>query len=140
MPTKLEVVKGKVEQYLGELYGTYEKGPNFYRIRHQSTAVIISVFDWINNLVLVQVQALVLRDVEETGALYIAMGDINKQYFFGKLNYFSQDKSLVFEHFLLGDYLDKEELNSAVLSLAFIADKIDDELKEKFGGKRFVDQ
>lgn len=93
--TKLEAVKRKFEQYLGELYVTYEKGLNFYRIRHQSTAVIISVFDWMSNLIFVQVQALVLRDAEETGVFYIAMGDVNRQYFFGKLNYFSRDKSLV---------------------------------------------
>lgn len=140
MSEKLELVKSKVEKYLSELYGTYEKGPNFYRIRHESTAVIISAFDWINNLVLVQVSALILRDVEETTALYVALGEINRAYYFGKLNYFSQDKSLVFEQFLLGDFLDKEELNSVVMSLAYIADKIDDELKERFGGKRFVDR
>jgi hypothetical protein len=42
---KLELVRQKIEKYLTELYGTYEKGPDFFRIRHKSTAIIISTFD-----------------------------------------------------------------------------------------------
>ncbi|MFT4089006.1 MAG: hypothetical protein QM658_17985, partial [Gordonia sp. (in: high G+C Gram-positive bacteria)] len=41
------------------------------------------------------------------------------------------------KHNLLGDFLDPEELMSAVYGLAFVADDVDDELKAKFGGLRF---
>ncbi len=44
---------------------------------------------------------------------------------------------LVFQHSLLGDYLDPEELAQAVTSLAATADELDDEIKIRFGGSRF---
>jgi len=44
---------------------------------------------------------------------------------------------LVFQHSLLGDYLDPEELAQAVTSLAATADELDDEIKGRFGGSRF---
>ena len=42
-------------------------------------------------------------------------------------------------HSLLGDYLDIEELKSAVATMANTADRLDDELKAKFGGERYDD-
>jgi hypothetical protein len=43
------------------------------------------------------------------------------------------------KHTLLGDYLDEEELHWALYQLLNTADKLDDELKQKFGGKRLAD-
>lgn len=46
---------------------------------------------------------------------------------------------LLMTHTLLGDYLDEPELASAMFGVLTAADELDDELQEKFGGKRLVD-
>ena len=48
--------------------------------------------------------------------------------------------NLVFSHTLLGDYLDQPELETTMWALLSAANEWDDELKEKFGGKRTVDE
>jgi hypothetical protein len=40
-------------------------------------------------------------------------------------------------HSLLGDYLDVEELKTAVAGMASNADRLDDELQARFGGDRY---
>ncbi len=137
---KLEITKKKVEKYLTELYENLERAENFYRIRYGSTAIIVSIFNWQEKLIFVRIQALVLKELVENFEIYTYIANINRSCFYGKLNYFPKEKALIFEHFLLGEYLERDELDSVVLSLAIVADKIDDELKSKFGGKRFVDK
>ena len=39
----------------------------------------------------------------------------------------------------LGDYLDEEELHNAVGAVVTTADRLDDELQSRFGGKRSED-
>jgi hypothetical protein len=42
-----------------------------------------------------------------------------------------------FEHTLLGDFLDPEELRQAARVVGTTADEIDDVIVQKFGGRRF---
>jgi len=46
---------------------------------------------------------------------------------------------ILFKHTLLGDYLDPDEIEAAVILVAFSADDIDDEIAKLFGGTRFSD-
>ena len=47
---------------------------------------------------------------------------------------------MTFEHTLLGDFLDPMELESAVGMLFVTADKLDEIVHDRFGGKRFTDE
>ena len=47
---------------------------------------------------------------------------------------------VAFDHTLLADYLDPEELVQAVVAVAVTADDVDDTVHDKFGGKRYTDQ
>ena len=47
--------------------------------------------------------------------------------------------SVRFSHSLLGDFLDAEELQSALAKVAGTADGLDDELVSAFGGRRLLD-
>ena len=44
-----------------------------------------------------------------------------------------------YDHALLGDNLDPAELANAVVNVALTADGLDDEVVERFGGKRYSD-
>jgi hypothetical protein len=46
---------------------------------------------------------------------------------------------LLMSHTLLGDYLDEKELETAMWGVLGAADTWDDELQQKFGGKRWAD-
>jgi hypothetical protein len=52
----------------------------------------------------------------------------------------SSDAFVVFDHSILADYLDLDELCGAVAVIASTADDLDDVVHEKFGGKRYTDQ
>lgn len=47
--------------------------------------------------------------------------------------------TVVARHLMLGDYLDKAELTYAVIGVGSSADRVDDELRTQFGGKRYED-
>jgi hypothetical protein len=46
---------------------------------------------------------------------------------------------VIFEVCIPGDTIDPGELKQALISIATVADDLDDELKAKFGGKRYED-
>ena len=45
----------------------------------------------------------------------------------------------MFSHTLLGDYLDPEELRSAIGAVATTGNDLDDEVQDRFGGERWAD-
>ena len=47
--------------------------------------------------------------------------------------------NLIFDHTILGNYLDSEELNVALGAVFWTADEIDDDLQQRFGGQRAID-
>jgi Putative bacterial sensory transduction regulator len=52
----------------------------------------------------------------------------------------SKGGDIVFEHTIVGSTIDKKELESSVLAVLEIADKYDDEIVERWGGKRALDK
>ena len=112
-----------------------------------STRVNVSVVDWGTNkdgdpASLVQLTCPILWEVDPSPALYEFIA--RQSYYFGHVTAHDDTSSpgklfLMMSHTLLGDYLDEEELSSALYAMLGTADKLDDELKEKFGGKRLAD-
>jgi len=112
-----------------------------------STRVNVSVTDWGvdkngDPQTLVQLSCPVLWEVPPSPALFEFVARQN--YYFGHVSVHDDSDApgklfLLMSHTLLGDYLDEEELNSALYAILGTADKLDDELKQKFGGKRLAD-
>jgi hypothetical protein len=114
-----------------------------------STRVNVSVSDWGTNkdgdpASLVQLSCPILWEVDPSPALFEWVARQGGNYYFGHVSV--QDDSsapgklfLMMSHTLLGDYLDEEELSSAMYAMLGTADNLDDELKGKFGGKRLSD-
>ena len=93
---------------------------------------------------LVQISSPLLWEVDPSPALYEWIAREGGKYYFGHVSAYDDSSApgklfLMLHHTLLGDYLDEEELHWALYSLLGTADKLDDELKEKFGGKRLAD-
>jgi hypothetical protein len=114
-----------------------------------STRVNISVDDWGTNgdgdpQSLVRLSCPILWEVEPNPALYEWIAREGTKYFFGHVAAYDDSSAegklfLSMQHTLLGDFLDEGELSAALYAMLGTADKLDDELKGKFGGKRLAD-
>ena len=112
-----------------------------------STRINVSVTEWGTNKdgdpsSLVQLSAPILWEVDPSPALFEFIA--RQSYYFGHISAHDDSSApgklfLLMSHTLLGDYLDEEELSSAMYAVMGTADKLDDELKQKFGGKRLAD-
>ena len=112
-----------------------------------STRVNVNVQDWGvdkngDPQTLVQLSCPILWEVDPSPALFEWIA--RQSYYFGHITAHDDTSApgklfLLMSHTLLGDYLDEEELNSALYAILGTADKLDDELKQKFGGKRLAD-
>jgi len=137
--TVLDIVKGKIQRFLGEMVGTYEVGPDFYRVRYESTALMIRPFAQQEKRVMVHFSCVILREMPFHPNLWKRIAELNKEFMFGKAAYYPDDKLLTWDHFLLGDFMDKEEFTSACSMMVMTANDLDDMLQREFGGKKFTD-
>jgi hypothetical protein len=111
-----------------------------FQIRWDSAAVNIDIVEQ-EGRTLVQCYAPVLRELSASSELFEYVATEGQDYYFGSMQYVPDVDGglLVLEHTLLGDFLDADELDNVVDSLVIVANRLDDELQERFGGKRFVD-
>jgi hypothetical protein len=138
----------KVQRILASEFSNVMLAGDGYAIERGSTRVSIVVRDFGkdpegNPSAVVRVAAIVAREVPATPELFHWAAVDGSQYFFGSVTALeSEDKqqcTILFDHTLLGDYLDPAELASAVALVAGTADQLDDVVHEKFGGKRYTD-
>jgi len=90
----------------------------------------------------VWITAPILRGVPESPELYKWVAIQGTGYPVGCVEAIVQDEGTIFlryKYVVLADYLDEAELRAGMLIVLGIADKLDDELQEKFGGKRWTD-
>ena len=113
---------------------------NGFQVPFDSTAVNINVLAQ-DTRTLVQMFVPLLRQLPPSPELFEYVATEGQNYHFGHCRYIREIDNglLLFEHTLLGDYLDADELHSAVGALASTGNDLDDELQKRFGGKRFVD-
>lgn len=114
-----------------------------------STRVNIGVQEWGTNkdgdpASLVRISCPILWEVDPSPGLFEWIAKEGGNFFFGHVSAHDDTSApgklfLMTSHTLLGDYLDEEELSSAMYAMLGTADKLDDELKQRFGGKRLSD-
>lgn len=141
---ELRVLREKTERYLKDLLSSFEVASDRYLVRNGSTALQVHPVQWGEDSTILRVIAMVLRNVKRDGneKMFEEFSTLNDHFLFGKL-YWSPDKdgvgTIYLEHNLLGDFLDLEELKHSLFGLAISADKLDDELKSRYGGERWSD-
>jgi hypothetical protein len=136
-------VKEKVQRILTESFGsvTIDKDGDFY-VRFDSAVVYIRVLELKNETSIVRSWSIMLSDVQPTPEMYRWVATNGQDNFFGHASVEEREDGLVniiFTHFLLGDFLDAEELNWAVIALGKTANELDDQLQARFGGKKFIE-
>lgn len=136
--TKTETVHQRIGEILaasGYPFTTDDDGR--YRVSRGSSAVFIRAHEWQERFVMVELVCPVLDEVELSEGLLEKLNALNEKLYFGKAYWRAREVWLA--HNLLGDHLDASELVSCVGMMAVVADRIDDELQKRFGGKRFSD-
>jgi len=91
----------------------------------------------------VHITSPILREVSESDELYKWVAIIGTGYRIGCVEAFPEENQTVFlryKYVLLADFLDEDELTTAMWCVLHTANRLDDELKEKFGGKRWIDK
>lgn len=84
----------------------------------------------------------ILRDVPASEDLFKWIAIAGTGFRLGTVEAFNEEGGTIYMHYryaLLADFLDEDELSTAMWAVLATADRLDDELKEKFGGKRWVD-
>lgn len=140
MSEAVTLTKEKVQRYLADMLGTVsmDRDGDFF-VRNGSAQVFLRVMPFGDKNSIVRVWAPTNQDVPESPELYRYIAT-NTRYLFGGLAAHATGKNtanIAFAYSLLGEFLDPDELRSAVTAVAVAADTLDDEIKSKFGGTRF---
>lgn len=137
MPTTVDELRKTIEEYLTEANVPFRDRGNRISVRRGSSAVFIKPTAWTGGHTVVELLSPVLTDVALSQALLEKLNELNMSLYFGKAYW--HDRGVWIAHNLLGDHVDRDELLASVGMVVTVADKLDDELKDQFGGTRWID-
>ena len=142
MPT-VEEVSQKVQRILADNFRTRLGREGDFFIDAESTYCRVRCVEWNPDYVMIRLEIPILFGVPISDELcrWIALDDPNV---FGTYGLYADDSgkegSLWFDHNLLGNTIDTDELCSAVALCLRVGDGQDDELKKRFGGRLASDE
>jgi len=137
----------KVRQWLTETFGptvrVRENAPVFdvwVNLALGGSALAhVGVHPWGEDDATVVVRAYVVTDVEITPELMHFLLRENDDMRYGAFG-LDEDDDIFFEHSIVGSTLDKEELMASVRAVLQTADKYDDQIRQRWGGRRALDR
>lgn len=147
MATK-EATTEKVWQFLKDEFGDVRTTAAGFAIEYGSTVVLIEAREWVadeqgNPRSVVYIWAPICREVPATPEMFHWAATEGRQQLFGGVAVLEPEGDegcfLVFDHTLLGDYLESPELITALAAVVVNADALDDLVIGRFGGKRYID-
>jgi hypothetical protein len=138
-------VQKKVQSILSAELGSVKvDAEGDIRIDYESTSVRIAVEKYGDNEeeTVVEITGVLSFETPASPKLYKWINDKNGLIKFGTIYHLDGAKGgtlVLLQYSILGDFLDPEELLNAVRVVVLIANKLDDEVIEEFGGKRVID-
>ena len=139
---KEKQVHEKIQRMLANRFGSVkiDKDGDFV-VKNESAITFVSAIQWNDDQTIVQIKCPMLVDVPITAELTRWIAVEGQRFLFGRtyLNPNEDGKAgwVYFQHNLLGDDLDEPELMDALDAVALTSNKLDNELKTKFGGELF---
>jgi Putative bacterial sensory transduction regulator len=140
--SQVDALKEKVGRYVLDLIGPYEVNDrDEIHFRWGSAHVFLKATRYGDDESVVFISIPFLFGLAPTPELFRHVALHADDWHFGHLslteNRDDDRLKLWLTHSLLGDYLDVEELKTAVATMAKTADQLDDELRATFGGDRY---
>ncbi len=140
-PKTVAALRSKVETYLRQSNQSYKEGPDgAFLIASGSTFVAILPTQWGERTVVKLTAPVALDITKVTPQLTRFLAEKNNQLLFGKFSLDTEQKAVWYEHVLLGDFLDAEELLIAVALIAHTADEHDEQVSKMARGRRPIDR
>lgn len=137
---RVDSARERVERFLRERYGEFEDDPHWgYHGPFGSARVFCTVGHYLETSTAITVASPVLTGVESSDGLALDVHEVALRSPLGRFALSAEYGELWFEHAVLGDDLDPDELHSAIEVVAITADGEDDRLKEAYGGRRYAD-
>jgi hypothetical protein len=131
-----------LQDHLTEIFGSYQvdKDGDFV-VQHPGISAITFVrpMDWMDEQTIVRVFSITNVGMKVDEELSKFLATENAKLVFGAF-FLDEDKPAVgYGHTLLGDFLQRKELEVALTAVVATAEKYDDEIKERFGGQLFME-
>jgi hypothetical protein len=136
----LSLLRERVESYLRQGVGAcHTDADGDYQVTCDSARVFICPRVWTDERTIVRVFSITNVGLPPSPDLLEWLTTRNFQLTFGHFAYNDAEQSVWMIHNLLGDFLDKDELVTAVQMVATQANDHDDVIKAKFGGRLFTE-
>jgi hypothetical protein len=139
---QVAIVKDKVQRFLLEVLNTVSiDRDGDFTFREGSTRLFISVQPFGVASASVRIVAPIISEAPASPELYKFIA-CEGSYKFGHLTCQEKDGkvSILFNHTLLGDFLDPDELKLTAFLMARTADELDDAIVTTFGGRKFHEE
>jgi hypothetical protein len=132
----------KVARWMQELFGKFPcarqdiPGLGLFM---GSALVEVLILPWGEADSVINTRAYVVTEAELTADLMRFLLEQNSNMIFGAFGIDSKG-DILFEHSIVGSTCDKKELESSVNAVLEVSDEYDDQLVERWGGKRALDR
>ncbi len=126
----------RISSYVAEIYPDtteFAATEPMLFVQQGSTVVTVAISPVEIHSSVVDLYALLIREPPVTPELMRWMLEANNRYRIGALS-LDEDGDIVLKHCLLGDLLAAQELRPVLTSFVTLADELDDEISETFGG------
>lgn len=135
-----EEVRARVRRILHNKLGLLKTQGDDLFVQHGSTGCRVT-FHEVGRVTLVNLSAPILFDLPLTPALYEEVARRTGKFRFGSICLREEDGkgNLFFEGALVGDTLEEDELMFPLVAIVTTADRLDDEYRSRFGGRRLED-
>jgi hypothetical protein len=137
---KVEMIRPYLEKKVSELLGTESVAVDpdgDIPIRSGSSVSYLRLADGPEGAML-RVFSPLLSDVQQTPELLARLNELNAESFF--VRFFWTSDHVMCSVDLVAESLDVEEIKNALDAVTFYADKLDDDLKARFGGSRMIEE
>jgi hypothetical protein len=108
-------------------------------VMHGSAFAQVGVFPWGKDDAIITTRSYVVTGAELTPELMRFLLHENAGMRFGAFGV-DDEGDIIFEHSIVGKECDRGELESSVIAVAQTADEYDDQIVERWGGTRALDQ
>ena len=132
---ELLALRLRVEALLGEAVREFKTVSGRYEVPYQSTRIVVQPLDWTKGRTLLRVVAPIATAVPESPELYRRLSELNNTIVLGK--FYFDDGTILVEHNLLGESVDRSQFRAALTSVAHHADHLADLLLADFGGRKW---
>ena len=137
-PANVVKLRDLIEKKLAEMVDRYFVDSRGSYVFGLDSARVFVVPAWLKNgATVVRVFAITNMDVDVTPQLTSFLLAKNLDFVLGSFALDEQRGAVWFNHNLIGEFLEPEELEATLAAVAETANQMDDEIKEQFGGRLY---